>query len=91
MRRKDMADGAVLNCLWWAIANGAWLTAITYILNDTELSREEFQENIFLRYGKVPFNLPTDCDGFGERLSVLHALAYPNGGLILARHNDAAM
>ena len=44
--RKELADGAVLNCLRQATENGAWLTAIPHCLNVTVLSREEFQDNI---------------------------------------------
>ena len=83
-RRKDMTDRAGLSFLRWAMENGTWLTVITQSLNGTELSREEFQDNIFLRYGIVPLNLPTDCDGCGKRFLVPHDLSCPKGGLVLA-------
>ena len=35
-------------------------------------------------------DLPTDCNGCGEKLSVPHNLSFPKGGLILGWHNDAA-
>ena len=48
------------------------------------------QGNIILRYGIIPLNLPTDCDGCGKKFSVPHALLFPKGGLVLERHNAAA-
>ena len=83
-------DGAGLNCLQKATDNGAWLTDIPHCLNGTELSWEEFQDNLLLQYGIVSLNLPTECDVRGKKLLVPHALSRPKGGLVLARHNDAA-
>ena len=42
-----------------------------------------------LQYGIVPLNLPTDCDGRGNKFISPHALSCPNGGLVLAKHNNA--
>ena len=87
---KELADGSGLNCLQRATENGAWLTAIPHHLNGTELSWEEFHENIFLWYGIVPLNLPIGCDGCGNKFSVPHDLSCPKGGLVLGRHNYTA-
>ena len=73
MRRKDLADGAGLNQLHRATENGVWLTAIPHCLNSRELSREEFQDNLLLQYDIVPLNLPTGCDGCGNKFLVPHA------------------
>ena len=86
--QKDLADWAGLNRLLKPTENRAWLTDITHCLNVIELSREEFQDNILLRYGIVPLNLPNDFDGYGKKCLVSHALSCPRGGLILARNND---
>ena len=48
MIQKELADEAGLNCLQQEMENGAWITAIPHHLNGTELSWEEFQENILL-------------------------------------------
>ena len=64
--------------------------AITQCLNGTYLSREEFQDNIILRYGVVPLNLPTDYDGYGKKFLVPHDLSCSKGNLVLERHNNAA-
>ena len=38
----------------------------------------------------MPQDIPLTCDGFGKKFSFEHALSYPNGGLVLERHYDAA-
>ena len=47
-RRKDLAEGVVLNCIRQEIWNGAWTMAITQCVNNTEFSRELFQDSILL-------------------------------------------
>ena len=69
---------------------GAWLTCIPNSLNGTELSYEEFQDNLRLRFGFEPLNLPEKCDGCGEKFTVEHALSCAKGGLVLIRHNTSA-
>ena len=90
MRQKYLADRAGLNRLRRATYNGDCLTATPHCLNGTELSREEFQDNILLQYGIVLLNLPTECDCCSKRLLVTHDLSCPKGGLVLEWHNDAA-
>ena len=38
----------------------------------------------------MPQDIPVTCDGCGKKLSIEHALSCPKGGLVLARHNNAA-
>ena len=83
-------DRVVLNCLWRVTESGTWLTAIPYCLNGMELSREEFQDNLLLRYGIVPLKLPTDCDGCRKEFSVTHDLSCSKGGMVLVWHKYAA-
>ena len=56
--------------------------------NRTELSAQEFRDSLLLRYGRAPPNLPSCCDGCGQKFSVRHALECPHGGLIIGRHNE---
>ena len=70
--------------------NGAWIIAISHRLNGTELSWEEFQDNLCLRYGLMPQDIPATCYGCGKKFSIEHALSCPKGGLVLARHDDDA-
>ena len=69
---------------------GAWLTAMPNTLNGTELSEEEFHDNLRLRFGLQPLSLPARCDGCDAKFSVDHALFCKKGGLVLLRHNDVA-
>ena len=38
----------------------------------------------------MPQDIPTTCDGCIKKFSIEHALSCPKGGLVLARHDDAA-
>ena len=69
---------------------GAWLTAMPSLLNGTNLSAEEFRDNLHLRLGLTPLHLPTHCDGCGHQFTVTHAMTCKQGGLIMLRHNDVA-
>ena len=68
--------------------NGACLSDVPNRLNDTELSQEEFRDNICLRYGMVPQDIPATCNGCGKKLLIEHALLCPKSGLILVQHDD---
>ena len=70
--------------------NGAWLSAVPHRLNGTELSREEFRDNLRLRYGLMPQDIPATCNGCSKKFSIEHALLCPKGGLVLARYDDNA-
>ena len=37
----------------------------------------------------MPQDIPATCDGCGKKFSIEHALSCPNGGLVLAHHDDA--
>ena len=59
-------------------------------LNGTELSAEEFRDNLRIRYNLEPLVMPDRCDGCGCKMSVEHALQCKVGGLVHIRHNDVA-
>ena len=67
---------------------GAWLTVMPSRRYDSILSREEFQDNVRLRFGLRPLGLCDRCDGCGAAFSVEHALNCKKGGLVCTRHND---
>ena len=73
-RRKELAGGQERNRLHRSTRNAAWLSAIPRRLNGTELSQEEFWDNIRLRYGLMPKEIPTNCDGFGKKFSIDHSI-----------------
>ena len=45
-RGKELAGGQERNHLHRSMRNGAWISAVTHRLNVTELSGEEFQDNL---------------------------------------------
>jgi hypothetical protein len=67
---------------------GAWLSAIPNRFDGTELSREEFQDNLAIRYGLHPRGLPECCDGCNEPFLVEHGLSCTKGGFVGQRHVD---
>ncbi len=60
---------------------GAWLLAIPNRFDGTELSREEFQDNLAICYGLRPRGLPECCDGCNKPFLVEHGLSCKKGGL----------
>ena len=89
-RWKELEGGQDRNRIHRATRNGAWLSSVPHRINGTELSREEFWDNLCLRYGLMPRHTPATCNGCGKKFSIEHALSCPKGGLILGRHDDAA-
>ncbi|KAL3795565.1 hypothetical protein ACHAWO_009861 [Cyclotella atomus] len=71
-------------------ASGTWLTCLPSWVNGTELSKDEFQDNIRLRYNLKPLCIPERCDGCGAKMTVEHALSCKVGGLVHVRHDDVA-
>ena len=67
---------------------GQWLSVMPSIVNGTELSAQEFRDNLQLRYARSPGDLPERCDGCNAPLTVQHALDCKSGGLIIQRHNE---
>ena len=72
------------------MSNGAWLSVVPNRLNGTELSREEFRDNIRLRYGLMPQYIPATCNGCVKKFSIEHTLSCPKVCLVIARNDDAA-
>jgi hypothetical protein len=89
-RISAASDPATQKRMLWAKETGAWLTTMPDRLNGTELSADEFQDSLRLRFGLVPLGLPDRCDGCGQRFTLGHAMSYKKGGLVLLRHNDVA-
>jgi hypothetical protein len=68
---------------------GQWLAVTPSTFNDTELSAQEFRDALFLSYGRSPGDLPSHCDGCGQKFTIQHALECKKGGkVILLRHNE---
>ena len=89
-RQKELAGGQERNRLHRSTRNGAWLSAVPHRLNVTDFSREELQDNLCLRYGLMPQDIPTTCDGCGKRFSIERALSCPNSGLVITWNENTA-
>ena len=73
--QKELVGGQDRNRLHRAMMNGAWLSAVTHRLNRMELSQEELRDNLCLRCGMMPQDIPTICDGCGKSFSIEHTLS----------------
>ena len=89
-RIKDLTGGQDRKRLHRAKSNGEWLSTVPHRLNGMDLSREEFHDNICLKYGLITKDIPATCDGCGKKFSIEHALLFPKGDLVLAQNDDAA-
>ena len=58
VRRKELVGGQERNRLQMVTRNEEWLIAVLHCLNGTELYQEEFRDNICLRYGLMPQDIP---------------------------------
>ncbi|KAL3806424.1 hypothetical protein ACHAXA_007766, partial [Cyclostephanos tholiformis] len=74
----------------WNSAAGAWLSVFPNRLNGTDLSADEWRDNVRLRYNHSPLDMPAACDGCGAKMTVEHALSCKVGGLVHIRHDDVA-
>ncbi|KAL7474751.1 hypothetical protein ACHAW6_000723, partial [Cyclotella cf. meneghiniana] len=71
-----------------AAITGAWLSTTLDRFSGTELTKDEWFDNVAIRYGKCPTNLPYQCDGCGSGLTLEHGLSCKKGGLVGIRHDD---
>ncbi|KAL7478637.1 hypothetical protein ACHAW6_004392 [Cyclotella cf. meneghiniana] len=71
-----------------ATTGGAGLSTILDRFSGTELTKDEWFDNVAIRYGRCPTNLTDQCDGCGVGLMLEHGLSCKRSGLIGIRHND---
>ncbi|KAL7474910.1 hypothetical protein ACHAW6_000853, partial [Cyclotella cf. meneghiniana] len=71
-----------------ATAAGAWLFTIPDRFSGTELTKDEWFDNVAIRYDRCPANLPDQCDGCGTGLTLEHGLSCKHSGLVGIRHDD---
>ena len=58
-----------------ATAASAQLLTIPDRFSGTELTKDEWLENVAIRYGRRPADLPDHCDGCGSGLTLEHGLS----------------
>jgi hypothetical protein len=51
-------------------------------------SAQDFRDPFLLRCGQSPGDLPSHCDGCGQKFSVQHALEFKKGGNAILRHSE---
>jgi hypothetical protein len=70
---------------------GQWLSVCVKVVhsfvNGIELLAQEFCDSLHLHYTRSPADLPTHCDGCGQKFSVCHGLECKKGGLVILCHN----
>ena len=66
--RQEQAGHQEKNRLHKETRNGAWLSDVPHRLNGTDLSWEEFRDNLCLRYGLMPQDILVTCYGCGKKL-----------------------
>ena len=71
-----------------ATAAGAWLSTIPDRFSGTELTKDEWFDNVAIRYGRRPADLPDHCNGCGTGLTLKHGLNCKRDGLVGIRHDD---
>jgi hypothetical protein len=85
---KESSGRMVAKRLEWMGKTGAWLSIIPNCFDGTELSREEFQDNLTICYGLHLRGLPECCDGCNEPFTVVHGLSCKKGGFVGQRCDD---
>ena len=64
----------------------AWLNVLPMKTKDFHLSKAEFWDALYLRYGFRMGDLPSKC-ACGNAFSISHSLTCPKGGYVIMRHN----
>ena len=73
-RQKELARGQERNRLYREMMNGKWLSSVPHCPKGTELSQEEFRDNLCLRYGLMPQDIHSTWDVCSKRFMKEHAL-----------------
>ena len=69
-RLKELTGGQERNHLNRATRNGVWISGIPQQLNSTEFSKEEFQDNLCVRYGLMHQDILVTCGDCGKKFSI---------------------
>ena len=69
-------------------ACAAWLLTIPDRFSGFELTKNEWLDNVAIRYGQHPINLPDQCNGCGAGIMLEHGLSCKRGRFVGIRHDD---
>jgi sarcosine oxidase gamma subunit len=72
--QKGQANAKEKKRLARILGCGAWLIRPPTRFEGTQVTEEEWHDNLSLQYGMQPVHLPQQCDGCGSNFSVDHAL-----------------
>ena len=81
VRLKELSGVQDRNRLHRSTKNVAWLSAVPHHLNGIEFSWEEIRDNLLLRYGLMPQDIPATCNFCGKRFSNLSCPIISNSWL----------
>ena len=70
--------------------NRTWINSMYHRLNGTELYQEQFRDNLCLRYGLMPQDIPMTCNVCGKKLYMDHTLSCHWEDLIMTQYDAAA-
>ena len=73
-RQKDMVEVQERNHIHREMRNFPWLRTIHHCLNGINVSQEEFRDNLDLRYGPMPQDIPLTCDSCGKKFLIKNYL-----------------
>ena len=65
----------------------AWLTTLPLVECGFQLSKSDFRDAVYLRYGWHPARLPSTCV-CGKEFTIDHSLSCSHGGYLGLRHNE---
>ena len=68
--------------------NGATVRDIPHFLTGKEVSWEELQDNLHLRYRLIHQGIPATCNGYSKKVLIEHALSCPKVSLVVVRHDN---
>ena len=87
LREQMSSKNKRLNDIVQEQSSSSWLTVLPIKQLEFSLSKAEFWDAIYLRYGLPLKRLPSHC-GCSKVYTIQHALSCKKGGIVTLRHNE---